>query len=76
MKSEPSDCSVDGLAAMPSQTVAWYGVRNYQARNFMRNQMSISDGVMFYHSNCKQPGIAGIATVSKDQCGLTLMALG
>ena len=64
MKSEPTDCSVDDLAAMPQQSVAWYGVRNYQARNFMRNQMSIGDGVMFYHSNCKQPGIAGIAQVS------------
>ena len=64
MKSEPTDCSIDDLAARPNQSVAWYGVRNYQARNFMRNQMSIGDGVMFYHSNCKQPGIAGIAKVS------------
>jgi predicted RNA-binding protein with PUA-like domain len=64
MKSEPTDCSVDDLAALPDQTVAWYGVRNYQARNFMRNQMNIGDGVLFYHSNCKQPGIAGIAKVS------------
>ncbi|BBJ00447.1 EVE domain-containing protein [Ferrigenium kumadai] len=64
MKSEPSDCSIDDLAAMPNQTVAWYGVRNYQARNFMRNQMSVGDGVLFYHSNCKEPGIAGIAKVS------------
>lgn len=64
MKSEPGDVSVDDLATLPNQTVAWYGVRNYQARNFMRNQMSIGDGVMFYHSNCKEPGIAGIAQVS------------
>ncbi|MDH4235091.1 MAG: EVE domain-containing protein [Gallionella sp.] len=64
MKSEPSDCSIDDLAAMPSQTVAWYGVRNYQARNFMRDQMKAGDGVLFYHSNCKEPGIAGIAKVS------------
>jgi len=64
MKSEPSDCSVDDLAALPQQSVDWYGVRNYQARNFMRNQMDINDGVLFYHSNCKQPGIAGIARVS------------
>jgi predicted RNA-binding protein with PUA-like domain len=64
MKSEPTDCSIDDLAALPDQTVAWYGVRNYQARNFMRNQMSIGDGVLFYHSNCKEPGIAGIARVS------------
>ncbi len=64
MKSEPSDCSVDDLAAMPGQTVAWYGVRNYQARNFMRDQMRVGDGVLFYHSNCKEPGIVGIARVN------------
>ena len=64
MKSEPGDCSIDDLAAMQNQTVAWYGVRNYQARNFMRDQMRVGDGVLFYHSNCKEPGIAGIATVS------------
>ena len=64
MKSEPGDCSIDDLAALPDQTVAWYGVRNYQARNFMRDQMKVGDGVLFYHSNCKQPGIAGIAKVS------------
>jgi predicted RNA-binding protein with PUA-like domain len=64
MKSEPGDVSIDDLAEMPNQTVAWYGVRNYQARNFMRNQMNIGDGVLFYHSNCKEPGIAGIAKVS------------
>ncbi|MFH2135315.1 MAG: EVE domain-containing protein [Pseudomonadota bacterium] len=63
MKSEPSDVSIDDLAAFPEQTVAWYGVRNYQARNFMRDQMNIGDGVLFYHSNCKEPGIAGIAEV-------------
>jgi len=66
MKSEPSDCSIDDLAAFPDQTVAWYGVRNYQARNFMRDQMSVGDGVLFYHSNCKEPGIAGIARVSSN----------
>lgn len=65
MKSEPSDVSIDDLAAMPDQTVAWYGVRNYQARNFMRDQMRVGDNVFFYHSSCKQPGIAGIAEVSK-----------
>ena len=63
MKSEPSDVSIDDLAAMPKQSVAWYGVRNYQARNFMRDQMRVGDGVLFYHSNCKEPGIAGIARV-------------
>lgn len=64
MKSEPSDVSIDDLAAMPDQTVAWYGVRNYQARNFMRDQMRVGDGVFFYHSSCAEPGIAGIAEVS------------
>jgi len=63
MKSEPSDCSIDRLEALPDQTVAWYGVRNYQARNFMRDQMTVGDGVLFYHSNCEVPGIAGIARV-------------
>ena len=65
MKSEPSDCSVDDLAAMPNQSVAWYGVRNYQARNFMRDQMKVGDQVLFYHSNCAEPGIVGLAVVSK-----------
>jgi predicted RNA-binding protein with PUA-like domain len=65
MKSEPSDVSVDDLASMAEQTVAWYGVRNYQARNFMRDQMRVGDKVFFYHSSCEQPGIAGIAEVSK-----------
>ncbi len=65
MKSEPSDVSIDDLASMRDQTVAWYGVRNYQARNFMRDQMRVGDRVFFYHSSCEQPGIAGIAEVSK-----------
>lgn len=65
MKSEPSDVSIDDLASMPAQTVPWYGVRNYQARNFMRDQMQVGDQVFFYHSSCAQPGIAGIAEVSK-----------
>lgn len=64
MKSEPTDMSIDDLAARPNQTVDWYGVRNYQARNFMRDQMRLGDGVLFYHSNCDIPGIAGIAEVS------------
>ncbi|MDT8364157.1 MAG: EVE domain-containing protein [Nitrosomonas sp.] len=64
MKSEPSEMSIDSLAALPGQTVAWDGVRNYQARNFMRNQMQIDDLVFFYHSSCPQPGIAGIVRVS------------
>ncbi len=64
MKSEPTDVSIDDLAAMVNQTVDWYGIRNYQARNFMRDQMSIGDGVFFYHSNCETPGIAGLAGVA------------
>ena len=65
MKSEPSDVSIDDLAAMPNQTVAWYGIRNYQARNFMRDQMNVGDKVLFYHSSCAEPGIAGLAKISK-----------
>ncbi len=64
MKSEPGDVSIDDLAGFPNQSVDWYGIRNYQARNFMRDQMSIGDGIFFYHSNCDVPGIAGIAEVS------------
>lgn len=65
MKSEPSDVSIDDLAGMPNQTVAWYGVRNYQARNFMRDQMEAGDKVLFYHSSCEEPGVAGLAVVHK-----------
>lgn len=64
MKSEPSDVSIDDLAAFPDQTVDWYGVRNYQARNFMRDQMKVGDQAFFYHSNCDIPGIAGIVEIS------------
>ena len=64
MKSEPDDVSVDDLAAMPKKTVPWYGVRNYQARNYMRDGMEIGDGVLFYHSSCPEPGIAGLAKVA------------
>lgn len=63
MKSEPEECSIDDLAAAPAATVPWIGVRNYQARNFMRDAMAIGDGVLFYHSSCPQPGIAGLAEV-------------
>src|SRR5437764_12152977 len=65
MKSEPDDVSIDHLARMSKQTVAWYGVRNYQARNFMRDQMRIGDLAFFYHSSCPEPGIAGIVRISK-----------
>jgi predicted RNA-binding protein with PUA-like domain len=66
MKSEPSDVSVDDLAGMPKKTVAWYGVRNYQARNFMRDEMKAGDGVLFYHSSCPEPGIVGLAEVASN----------
>jgi predicted RNA-binding protein with PUA-like domain len=64
MKSEPSEASIDDLAAAPGQTLPWTGVRNFQARNFMRNDMQVGDGVLFYHSSCPEPGIAGIAEVA------------
>ena len=66
MKSEPEECSIDDLAAAPGQTVPWIGVRNYQARNFMRDGMQLGDGVLFYHSSCPQPGIAGLAEVASS----------
>ncbi len=64
MKSEPSEVSVDDALAEPQATVAWTGVRNYQARNFMRDGMQVDDGVLFYHSSCAEPGIVGIARVA------------
>jgi predicted RNA-binding protein with PUA-like domain len=64
MKSEPDECSIDDALATPSSTVPWVGVRNYQARNFMRDAMRVGDGVLFYHSGCAEPGIAGIAEVA------------
>ena len=64
MKSEPSECGIDDLVAAPKHTVPWVGVRNYQARNFMRDEMQIGDGVLFYHSSCPEPGVAGLAEVA------------
>ena len=64
MKSEPSECGIDDLAKAPKHTVPWVGVRNYQARNFMRDEMRVGDGVLFYHSSCPEPGIAGLAEVA------------
>jgi len=64
MKSEPDEVSIDDALAAPGATVAWTGVRNYQARNFMRDGMKVGDGVLFYHSSCPEPGIAGIARVA------------
>ena len=66
MKSEPEDCSFDDALAAPRRTTPWSGVRNYQARNFMRDAMRVGDGVLFYHSGCAQPGIAGIAEVATN----------
>ena len=66
MKSEPDVFSIDDLALCPKQTEPWDGVRNYQARNFMRDDMKKGDLVLFYHSNCKPPGIAGMAEVATE----------
>lgn len=64
MKSEPDEFSIDDLARVPGRRTPWFGVRNYQARNFMRDAMKPGDGVLFYHSSCAVPGIAGIARVA------------
>jgi predicted RNA-binding protein with PUA-like domain len=64
MKSEPDAFGIDDLAARPDQTEPWDGVRNYQARNMMRDEMQPGDQVFFYHSNCKVPGIVGVAEVA------------
>jgi len=64
MKSEPSEVSIDD--AVEQKVIAWFGVRNYQARNFMRDLMHVGDGVLFYHSSCAEPGIAGLAEVVSE----------
>ena len=66
MKSEPEEVSIDDLAAAPGQVVPWFGVRNYLARNFMRDAMRIGDWAFFYHSGCAEPGIAGICEVCSE----------
>jgi len=66
MKSEPGEFSIDDLLAAPGRRTAWSGVRNYQARNFMRDDMRAGDGVLFYHSSCAEPGVAGIAQVATN----------
>ena len=66
MKSEPDECSIDDVLAAPGRKTAWSGVRNYQARNFMRDEMQVGDGVLFYHSSCPEPGIAGLAEVASE----------
>jgi len=65
MKSEPDVFGIDDLAKAPKKTTAWWGVRNYQARNFMRDDMQVGDEAFFYHSSCAEPGIAGIMRVSR-----------
>ncbi|WP_020651694.1 EVE domain-containing protein [Massilia niastensis] len=64
MKSEPDEVSFEDVLAAPDRTVAWFGVRNYQARNFMRDAMAVGDGILFYHSSCAVPGVAGLAEVA------------
>lgn len=66
MKTEPTCYSIDDLAKEKKQTTCWDGVRNYQARNFMRDDMKVGDQVLFYHSNAKPPGVAGVATIAKE----------
>lgn len=72
MKTEPGECSIDDAMQAPGRTVSWFGVRNYQARNFMRDAMRPGDAVLFYHSSCPSPGIAGIARIASgphpDEC--------
>ena len=65
MKSEPDEVSIDDLAKLPRRTTPWFGVRNYQARNYMRDDMAVGDLAFFYHSSCPEPGIAGICEVTR-----------
>jgi predicted RNA-binding protein with PUA-like domain len=65
MKSEPDEFSIDDLAGAKNRTTAWFGVRNYQARNFMRDEMKVGDLALFYHSSCPEPGVAGIVEISR-----------
>src|SRR5690606_3000743 len=64
MKSEPDEFSIDDLLKAPGRKTPWSGVRNYQARNYMRDEMRVGDEVLFYHSSCPEPGIAGLAKVA------------
>jgi len=66
MKSEPSCFSLDDLEKSPAGTAAWDGVRNFQARNLLRDQLKVGDGVLFYHSSCAEPAIVGLAEVLRD----------
>lgn len=75
MKSEPDVFSIDDLKSRPEQKEFWDGVRNYQARNFMKDQMKKGDQVLFYHSNATPPGVAGVAEVAIDTAVPDLTAL-
>lgn len=66
MKNEPETESIDHALAAPQSTLAWSGVRNYQARNFMRDQMQVGDGVLYWHSSCAEPGIYGLACIASS----------
>jgi len=66
LKSEPSSFSIDDLVKAPKRTTSWDGVRNFQARNFLRNDMKKGDQAFFYHSSCDVPGIAGVVTIVKE----------
>ena len=66
MKTEPTECSIDDAFAAPNHAVSWFGIRNYQARNFIRDKMKVGDAVLFYHSSCPQPGIVGVARISSE----------
>ena len=69
LKSEPSEFSIDDLARAPGRTTAWDGVRNFQARNFIRDGMKTGDLAFFYHSSCPEPGIAGIVKITREAYG-------
>ena len=66
MKTEPNEFSIDDLVASPNQTTFWFGVRNYQARNMLRDGVKLGDQVLFYHSSCAEPAVVGIATVVRE----------
>lgn len=66
VKTEPDSFSIDDLAKSPQQTTCWSGVRNYQARNFMRDGMKLGERVLFYHSSCEPPCVVGVAVVARE----------
>jgi predicted RNA-binding protein with PUA-like domain len=69
LKSEPAEFSIDDLSRAPGRTTAWDGVRNFQARNFIRDGMKKGDLAFFYHSSCAEPGIAGIVKITRESYG-------